>query len=194
MLTNKCYITAKYQSHTDDFIHLTLKNMPYVLYIGNFKHIDKIIEKLKRDVYFNSICRIRRVYEPEYPQFNTKVNPGLHSYFTNQSNKDLIWLESIKLTTLPEAKLCPVKEDGYFTLQDTYKNIHPYLTSNTTPPVITDTNKDKIVTVHGALDKENLLRAYRVLKVDGEALDAITIPPKTGVNIPKELRKFNLST
>ena len=196
MLTNKCYLTAKYQNHSNEFLDITVNEVPYILYIGNFKNIDKIIIKLKNDLFFNAICRIRKVYEPEYPIFNPRLLQPLKEYFTSLQNPNLIWLEAIKLTTLPEAKLAPIQENSYFKLQDTYKALFPYLNTQIEQkiPELTIENEKILVTIHGNLSKDNLLIGYRILKVEGNG----SIPhkkfttPMDSQNMPQELLKFNL--
>jgi len=194
MLTNKCYITARYQDHSNHFVRVTLNQSQYLVYIGNFKNIDKIITKLKRSSYFNAICRIRCIYEPAYPEFNSRLDPQIREYLTQQQlPHHAIWLEAIKITPLPEAKLSHIPEQGYFALQDSYRVIHPHLAqSQATVPDLTTSNEKRLVTIHGTLNSSHMLTAYRILAVEGEPLEA---PTKLNVaksenSIPPELRKF----
>lgn len=193
MLTNKCYITAQFKSHTQDFIHITLNEMPYIVYIGNFKNTDKIIAKLQRDIYFNAICRVRLVYEPEYPEFNSRIIPELHSFYKNLK-QNVIWLEAIKITSLPEGKLTGLKESGYFTLQDTYKNIYQFKEINDKLTEVTADNQDRLVTIHGNFNIAHTLSIYKILAVEGEPLKPSITTNNLIKNkeIPDELKKFNL--
>lgn len=189
-MINKCYITARYKLHINDFIIVTIQDADFILYIGNFKNTDKIIAKIERDMYINAICRIRQVYEPKYPQFNKRLDKCIQPYFDNSMLPYANWLEAIKLTTLPEAKIYPIEEKSYFTLEAKYALI-AQLIKNAKP--VTVDNQDKLVTVHGALTHSHTLTIYRVLKVEGDVVIKQPEEKLTNIsNLPKELQKFNI--
>ena len=197
MLINKCYITAKYKEHTNDFVHITLNNAQYLLYIGNFKNTDKIITKLEKSLYLNAICRVRSIYEPEYPTFNSRIDSQLHEYLNNkQLTKESIWLEAIKITTLPEAKLGKIEEKGFFTLQDTYKNLYPYILQNKNINVaeLTPENQQQLVIINGTTSHNHNLMPYKILDVKGNAKKSENTKQKMNNEknrvIPSELEKF----
>lgn len=194
MLKNKCYITGNYTRHTGDFIIATIKNNEQGIYIGNFKNTDKIIAKLERDITFNAICRIRRVYEPEYPEINKRFPLTLNTPL----NKDYLWFEAIKLQTFRPGPLCDKLPSGkgYFELEDTYKNIFAYLPTNGSFPAVSEKNAHRIVTIHGSLERAGLLNAYRILSVkpldEFDHIIPISNDRLEQKPVPKELKKFNL--
>jgi|GEM_PF-5991146 len=175
MLLNKCYITARYKSQISNFITITLNDKEHLLYIGNFKNTEAIITKLKEDIFFNAICRIRMAYEPEYPEINPRITPECYDYLKQINNPSMIWLEAVKLTTLPESKLYPVKEKGYFSLQDTHQKLFEYI--NNPNKQLNKKNRNYIIKTHGDLNKNHSINIFRVLSVKSEqiSLDELSV-------------------
>ena len=183
MLINKCYVNARYRSDYADFIQISINDAFFLLYLGNLKNSQRIINRLKHHPYFNAVCRIHSMYEPEYPEFHPQITPEL--YQIDSFSSASIWLETVKITLKQDRNI----EQGYFALRDSYQPIQRYIKDNPTLILPELSNKQQLITIHGTLNKSHAINPFHIVAI--EDLAAVQVADKAlQLTIPPELEKF----